>query len=476
MARVLIALAVGTAAGCSFVTARGFEECAKDSECAGGAVCLQRYCIRQPEGCNQSLGATDNPRRIALAAALPISLGGDLSSGQKDESEKQGLNAMALALEEVNQRDGVAGRPFALYVCDTAGDKDRIKQQATWLAEELLAPAVITSGSSQTIAAQQETVPRGTLIMTATATSPEITFLPDKGSGSTGLVWRTAPSDAIQGRVIADLLIAGCPSPECNPPITPVTKVGVVYLDDPYGQGLKEVLAERFNQPPREIRSFQYSRNGEVNAAVNGLSSFGPQATVLIAFPDDAVRVTTAAAQKANLTKASGHRWLFTDSAKDPTLVSGSPAGELDAAYGTAPAQGAGAAFQSFSERFLAKYQVKAEDYSFTAHSYDAMYVLALGAAYAVGADGSQPVTGERIAEGLTKLSLGPVFKLTPGEFTPAKAALQSGNSIDIEGASGKLNFDPATGEAASPIELWQVSTATGGSFATVKTIAAPEK
>jgi branched-chain amino acid transport system substrate-binding protein len=61
------------------------------------------------------------------------------------------------------------------------------------------------------------------------------------------------------------------------------------------------------------------------------------------------------------------------------------------------------------------------------------------------------------MAEGLTKVSSGsePV-QLTSVKFTESANELANGRSIDVEGASGSLQFDE-TGEAPSPIELWQV-------------------
>jgi branched-chain amino acid transport system substrate-binding protein len=447
-ARGWAVLLAGCLAGCSFVTAQGFEECVKDSDCGAGKACLERFCLKKPEGCDQAYGAVDNPKRIVLAAALPLTTNGALDGGV-DESEKQGLNAITLALDEVNQRDGVGGRPFALYLCNTGGDKDRVKAQATWLAGQLKAVAMFTSGSGQTLAAATVTVPADVLVISATATSPELTTLPDSNKGSVGLVWRTAPSDAIQGKVIADLLLN-------RAEFSAVTTVGVIYVDDPYGQGLKEVLVDR--AVGKTLRTFQYTRNGDVTKAVNDLGAFAPQVTVLIGFPEDAVRIVAAAQAFPALKRSGGHRWFLSDSAKDPALLTQATASELSLAYGTAPAQGAGSAFASFRDRFQAKYSVNPLDFSFTSHSYDAMYVVALGAAWAVGANGNGAVTGPRIAEGLTKLSSGAAYKLTPDQLTPAKAALQQGTSIDIDGASGKLNFDPANGEAPSPIDLWQVT------------------
>ena len=47
--------------------------------------------------------------------------------------------------------------------------------------------------------------------MSPTATSPSITQLPKTLNGSAPLIWRTCPSDNLQGEVIADLLMG--PSP-----------------------------------------------------------------------------------------------------------------------------------------------------------------------------------------------------------------------------------------------------------------------
>lgn len=437
-------------AGCSFTTASGFEECSVDADCSGDRICVASYCVvnQTPEGCGRIEGRTDAENAITFGAALPLT-----SGGQPDQSELQGLNAILLALEEVNQREGVGGRPFALHICDTAGDADKVKLQVEWLADSAKTPAIITSGSGQTIAASSVSVAKGVTLMTATATSPELTSLLDTASGSeVGLVWRTAPSDAIQGRVMADLLI--------NDPnrFPAVTTVGILYLNDPYGQGLADVLTTELTAGGKTVKAYQYNRQGSIDTAVSALDLDNPDLTILVAFPDDAVRILNAAEASTNLSSTIGHRWLFSDSAKDPALISGltNPA-QINNSFGTAPAQGAGAAYASFASSFVSKFQIDPAQFSFTSHSYDAMYLLALGAAHAVGADGAGEVNGTRIAEGLTRVSSGTTYELKPSGFTPARTALQQGQEIDVVGASGDLNFNPATGEAPSVIELWQV-------------------
>lgn len=458
MTRAFVALFALTLAGCSFTTGSFPTECTTDADCEGGQVCAESFCIGNtvPPGCGETFGSTA-ANAIHLGAALPIT-----PSGSTDQSEIAGLNAFKLAVDEINQRT-IGGRGLALHVCDTEANSDKVKQMATWLIEDQKTVAIITSGSGQTIAASTVTIPKSTVLMSATSTSPEVSSL--QPGAATRLVWRTAPSDAIQGRVIANVL-------KTDARFTSVTRVGVIYVNDPYGQGLKDVLLGEITSP-RVISSFQYERGGDVGAAVGNLNTFGPQLTVLVGFADDAVRIIQAAnaISGSRLTRASNHRWFFTDSAKDPTLISslGTQASEIQDALGTAPAQGAGlaAVYASFRDSYQSRYQIDPSSYSFTSHSYDAVYVLGLAMAFAAK-DGSGTVDGPNVATGLTKLSSGSSFRLIPTQFTPAVNELVAGRSINVDGASGKLDFDPAKGEAPSPMELWRVS---GTGFVTETTL-----
>lgn len=446
--------------GCSLTAAGDFHECDGNEQCGEGRICVENYCIpnKTPEGCGTVYGVEDADA-IPLAAALPLTTDGTTT----DESERQGLNAMLLALEEINQNQGVNNRPFLLHFCDTQGDSEKLKAMAGWLIDEKKALAIITSGSAQTIAASTVTVPKNTLLVSATATSPAIAAIQDTNGGSVGLVWRTAPSDAIQGSVIADLLLNDLR-------FSAVSKVGLIYLNDPYGQGLSGVLNEAFSGQMKTFDSLSYPRGGEVGGVVAQLDALNPDLTILVAFPDDAARILNAATLTTNLSEAAGHRWFLTDSAKDPTLLGNlSSPSQLDTAFGTAPAQGQlvnSPAYAQFKGSFTSKFGVDPNQYSFTSNSYDAIYVIALGTAFAAQG-GSGALTGARIADGLTRLSQGAKVNIAPDQFITAKGQLQAGVSIDLVGTSGSLNFDAATGEAPARIEVWKVKLPERTGFAT---------
>ena len=442
-----VAPLLGLICACSFTTATGFNECNTDEECGADRVCLQRYCIRLPPACQRGTGTYSDAHRVAFAALLPLTDSPD--GGAIDESEVANLNALELAIDEGNQRDGIKGRPFALFVCNTGDDDATLKAQATFMANTLEVPAVVVSGSAAVISAADVLTPHGSMVISADATSPELigTY-----QSSQHLVWRTAPPDTLQAQVVAEQLTL---MQQTQPSLA---KIGIAYVDTTYGQGLADALQMRL---PASFtpKLTPYPRDGDPSGALTTLAAFSPNLTVLVAFPPDVISIVSGAKAHPTLTRLGGNQWFFTDAAKDPAILTPSILSEIDQSYGTAPAQGAGTEFSAFRDRFEAKYMMDPENYGFTSHSYDAMYLLMLGAAYAARDGGD--VTGTRMADGFTRLSGGTTeIILSPDNFSLGVSALQMGGTIDVKGSSSDLDLDYDSGcpaSSSSPYELWQI-------------------
>ena len=372
--RLLLAVvSVLTSTGCSFTTAAGLEECETSAECGAEKVCTQGVCLPLPTGCGQVVGRAQ-AGDIAVGGLFPIHSGTD-PNAPVDDSDEQALNAARLALEQINER-GIEGKQLTFYVCDTAGDAGRAQAQADWLVKEKKARAILTAGSSQTLAvAQSVTIPDNVLTLSYSASSPELTSLSDKNGGAVGLVWRTSPSDSIQGAVIANLV-------RTDARIGNPKRVAILYVNDAYGQGLYNILSERLTGLPN--RGIGYPRRGDVRSAVQQLNDYDPDLTVVVGFSDDVTNILVDAAPQTNLRRESGHRWFFSDSVKDLGLLSNSTAAaQAEGFYGTAPAQGTGQAFKSFQDAFLGRFQKDPSAYAYTSNAYDAMYLVGLSAAYA---------------------------------------------------------------------------------------------
>ena len=449
-------------AGCSLING-GFEECATDSQCGAGRVCLERYCLPLPPQCRREVGGFDRADSIRIAALLPLSEGPD--GGTVDASEVAGLNAIDLAVEDVNGSGGIGNRQFSLYVCNTERQAATIEEQTTWMVRQLGVPAIITSGSGQTRAAT-DTPARadaGTFIISATATSPVLVGLFQQK----GTPWRVAPSDALQVPVMARLLTQ-------HPDYAGSNGYAILHEDTDYGRPIASGLRERLEALGRRAEIYEYKRPIPVEGFVNSVQGFhaldagATRTTVFVGFPSDIVPVVTAARATTLLSSASGHRWFFSDSAKDPAIVTAQTFPQVAGALGTAPAQGAGTAYQDFRSRYRTRYQLDPNDYSFAGHSYDAAMLLMLSAAWASRENG--PITGPRMADALLRVSApgATTYRLGPTTWRDASAALSQARSINVEGASGALDFSPDAGAPSAPYEVWQIND--GGTFTTVRT------
>jgi branched-chain amino acid transport system substrate-binding protein len=385
----------------------------------------------RPVGCGETYGA-DGKNRIVLGVAMPVG-----------PDTRQLFQAMRMAVDEVNQREGVGYRPLQLAFCDTAHQRARLRAQVDYLAQR--APAVITGGSDETLAATSIAFPAGVLVMSPTATSPELRDVASPGGAR--LLWRATPSDEAQGAAMAEVLLH-------DPAFSGVKKVALFYRDDLYGQGLAAVVRARLRG--LEVVAVQYPAEGSIDRQIDLLDAAQPQVTVLVSSLGGLERrILDLAAKRPHLRRTAGHRWMFSENAKPDTelLAQLEHPEELDGSYATEPAHGAGDAYSSFVARFRARFGAEPSS-PFTAHSYDSIYLIALAAARAAGPDGKTPVTGRSIGEGFTHLSSGKHFLLSPEQLTPAKTQLLGGGSIDVDGASGALDMDAASGEPASPITL----------------------
>jgi hypothetical protein len=70
--------------------------------------------------------------------------------------------------------------------------------------------------------------------------------------------------------------------------------------------------------------------------------------------------------------------------------------------------------------------------------------------------------TGPGVARGLRKVSAGAVTPIIPSSWLGVVTAFRAGNSVNVSGASGEIDFDPLTKNVTAPIEIWNISTANG--------------
>ena len=431
-----------------------WDECGKAADCASG-VCADGLC-GAPTGptaaallANPACHALHPPELADKVGTDEILLFGTLMpiTGTLASKGPSREKAIYMAADEINDTGGVRGRKVVLLSCDSGSQAEPATAAAAFMAKTGQVPAIIgASASAATIGAFNEAAREaGVLMISPASTSTLITGVDDDG-----LLWRTAPSDAGQG-IAMGKLIEHLGS----------AKVAVLSRDDAYGNSLRGTMEDTMcaaldctdddvyltrSYPVNETQTESAHR-----AALADFEAFAPDVVVVIALADDGV----AFMQRVDNSEALRDRpFILSDGVRDQRLVelAHAPlAANLIGFNPAAPTQRP--THRAFVTNYRSKYQSEAD--SFAAHAYDALYLLA----YAAGAQGDGPITGATLARGLTRLSKGDEVKAGPTGFGAAVRTLaeDAAATINFSGASGELDFDPATGEAPGDVAGWKI-------------------
>jgi len=377
-----------------------------------------------------------------------------------------GLEVLAarLAIIQANEQGGLEGQDYALIECSNEPNasydsltQDEANEEVTrWLADDIgVAGIVGPATSGRTEAAYQVAAPLGTLIISPSATSPALTELDGLTSTASdpGLLWRTAPPDDLQGKVIAEYMTA----------TLNVQEVAVIHETGPYGEGLADAFVENFTGT---ISRRSFSSNSERDEAI---ASIG-----------DANEVLFIAAEKADLIAffyAASQISAFNDK-KDPVgifLADGAyyidvfeEVSDVDYLFGqirgSRPTSIPGVVYDGFSAAYAAAFGGQDPgEAGYTAYAYDAMWLLLYGSAWSLHQEDG--ISGIGIGRGLRKISSGDPIDIKPSTWITARAQFKAGESVDVTGASGALDYDLNSGETSAPIEIWGVEPDGSGGY-----------
>lgn len=411
-----------------------------------------------PERCSQTWPEDLLDDRGAYADSILLGVNYDQSDF--------GLEVLAarLAIIQANEQGGLEGRDFGLIECSNAAsagddglDQDAANEEVTrWLADDIgVAGIVGPATSGRTEAAYQVAAPLGTLIISPSATSPALTAIDGITSTTAepGLLWRTAPPDDLQGEAIAAYMSDTLGAQE----------VAVIHEAGPYGEGLADAFIENFSG---KISRRSFSSNSERDESIASIGE-ADQVLFIAAEKDDLVAFFYAASQISGFTDKKDPVGIFlADGAYYIDIFE--EVSDVDHLFsqirGSRPTSIPGVVYDNFSAAYAAAFGGQDPgEAGYTAYAFDAAWLLLYGSAWSLYQEGE--ITGIGIGRGLRRVSSGESIDIKPSSWLTARAQFQAGESVDVVGASGNLDYDPETGETAAPIEIWGVS-GDGGSYA----------
>ena len=346
-------------------------------------------------------------------------------------------NAIELASNHVNRAGGVNGAPMLVISRDTAVNPVQGVDAARSLVDvENVAAIVGALSSGVTVAvANAVTIPQQTLMISGASTAPSITVLEDND-----FLFRTTPSDASQGVVLARVANE-----------QGFGKVGIMYLNNAYGQGLADQFEESFSAlggtvtakvPHEDVQPTYVS---ELEKATAG----NPDALAVLSYTGQA-SVYVREAQEGGY----ANRFLFADGTKGSEWIDELDAWSLlEGSMGTAQGSPGSPAKDAFETSYLETYGVEV-GHPFMAEHYDATVLIALAAAKA----GSN-TDSTAIRDALRDVANAPGEVIGPGrsEISKALALIADGKDINYNGAGGDIEFDE-NGDVTGTIEIWTIS------------------
>ena len=325
--------------------------------------------------------------------------------------------AFDLALRHLNEAGGVFGMPVEGVDVDSTRDP-RLGVEAAWhLVESEGVHAIVGPNASAVALPVAEMVagPAGVPTISPSATSPQLTLADDDG-----YFFRTTLSDTAQGPVLAGVTRE-----------RGFDNVGLVYIDDPYGQGLARSFEESWYG---QLRSVPVDPDQTAHLAdLQASASASPQALVVITFEQQALAIVREALDEGIYTQ-----FVFGDAAKRLSLVTEIGGDRLGGMYGTAGAPAPhNDATAVWDEAFATAYGGPPK-LTYVKETYDATVALALAAQAAGSLDGAAIRDHLRaVASPPGKTILG-----TPDGVAEGLRLLAEGHQIDYQGAANSLDWD----------------------------------
>jgi ABC-type branched-subunit amino acid transport system substrate-binding protein len=400
-----------------------------------------------PVACGDSDDETDGggSGQLDLTIGNLVPLTGDLAP-----YGAAGEKAGDLAGQQIDAAIAKAGVDQTVEVVAEDGASD--DQGGVQAARKLIADgATCISGdyaSTATVAvARSVTVPEGVLLISPASTADALSDLDDDG-----LFARTAPPDGLQGTALADRMdqeLGGLQGKTIN----------IGARNDLYGTGFADSLeAELEDRGATVAEKVVYDpEQPSYNSEAEQITSGNPDNFVIIDFPETFAKLGPALVRTGNWDST---KTFITDGLSSTDLPKEVGGEATEGMLGTAPGTFSGAAPDAFDK--LYEEAPGPPRNLFDSTTFDDVILCYLAAVAAGSTD------GEAMAESVIDVTGPPGEKVTFEQLPQAIEALENGEDIDYEGASGPVDWDE-NGDLSRYI--YDISQFKGGKLVKVDTV-----
>ncbi len=368
-----------------------------------------------------SSAATKGDGVLTVGALLPQT--GDLAFLGPPE-----FAGVQTAIDEINADGGVLGKPVAEVKADSGdGTPDIAGAQTDKLLAANADVVIGAAASGVSLSVIDKITGAGVIQFSPANTSP--TF-DDPKTDPKNLYFRTAPSDVLQGAVLANTVLEDGKN-----------NVAILARQDSYGELLASQVEKGIKAGGGQVATKQlYSADAtNFTAEVNKVAAVKPDAVVLIAFNETTKIIPQLIAKGVG---PSDLQIYFVDG-NTADYSKDFPKGTLKGVKATYP----GAELTSGFRKRMLKTNPKLTEFTYGPESYDAVVMNALAATMAKTDD---PTTYApdliKVSKDGTKCS----------SYQECVALVKKGEDIDYDGVSGPVDMGPTGSPTKATIGIFQ--------------------
>jgi ABC-type branched-subunit amino acid transport system substrate-binding protein len=343
-----------------------------------------------------------------------------------------------LAVSEIDAAGGVLGQPVVNEYGDSGDTKTDLASQTVDSHLSKGVQAIIGAASSGvSLTVIDKITSNGVLQISPANTAPTLTDYPDNG-----LYFRTAPSDVLQGAVIAGVASD-----------LGLTSMATIAREDPYGVGLQDATVKDFEGAGGTITAkITYDPAApDFSAEVAEIKASNPEAIQVIGFEE-----TTKLLQEF-IKQGIGPQELqffLVDGNISTTAYKDFPKDTMTGVIASVPTGDPSVDLEAFNARLL-EADPNLTDFAYGAQAYDATILIALAADYAGCADGTA------IAAAMPMVANADAGGEACGSYADCLAIIQAGGQPNYDGVTGPLDFNEYGDPKAATIDVVQYITNT---------------
>jgi branched-chain amino acid transport system substrate-binding protein len=348
-------------------------------------------------------------------------------------------NSAEMAMQEVSDSGAFLGGSKVVPVRADSTCVDAAA--ATAAAERLITAdgvaAIMGADCSgvTTAVLQNVAMATGIVMISPSATSPSLSDIPDDG-----LFFRTSPSDARGGQIMAQIMMD-----------RGIKSVALTYTNNDYGKGLADAVQSNYEALGGKVTivASHEDDKGDYSAEVAALAQGGSDHLVIVGYLDRGGK----GIMQASLDSGAFENFIMSDGMIGPALPEAIGA-DLNGSWGLLPG-GESEGYSIFAKMVAA---AGLEPTPYSAESYDAAALILL-AMQAAGSSDSQALKAK-----VLDVANAPGEKIHPGELGKAMKILANGGAIDYVGAREIELVGPGENGGAYLEQVVE-----GGKFTTVK-------